>query len=262
MNNTTKYYSLIIAVVVLFAMMTVSCEKSPVDKGTDETDRMIDIRTSIEALTKSPALDGNGEGNFSNGDIFTLVVSGSGFPNIDTSYTVGTTDLSWADLNLPEDAGNVYFSGCYPVQGKAVDGILTFVVSPAEKTDLLLAEAVQVGKNSEDAVSLAFKHALHKLVVKYVSDDLTDEQLSEISTSVKALSSCGIDLAKGAIQNGDMVRTLSVPDNDQDGRPVSMLDGGRCLTVQINVSSDKIELDGVQIEGWGQQGSVDGDIEL
>ena len=156
---------------------------------------------------------------------------------------------------------------------------------------------MQVEKNSEDAVSLVFKHALHKLVVKYVSDDLTDEQLSEISTSVKALSSCGIDLAKGAIQNGtasglsevgtmqgsqvscfivpqekdnvtlevslgDMVRTLSVPDNDQDGRPVSMLDGGRCLTVQINVSSDQIELDGVQIEGWGQQGSVVGDIEL
>ena len=175
MNNT----SLIIAVVVLFAMMTVSCEKSPEDNGngTDETDRMIDIRTSIEALTKSPALDGNGEGNFSNGDIFTLVVSGSGFPNISTSYTVGTTELSWADLNLPEDAGNVYFSGCYPVQGTAVDGILTFTVSPAEETDLLLAEAVQVGKDSEDAVSLVFKHALHKLVVKYVSDDLTDAQL-------------------------------------------------------------------------------------
>ena len=72
MNNTTKYHSLIIAVVVLFAMMTVSCEKSPEDNGngTDETDRMIDIRTSIEALTKSPALDGNGEGNFSNGGKF------------------------------------------------------------------------------------------------------------------------------------------------------------------------------------------------
>ena len=55
-----KYHSLIIAVVVLFAMMTVSCEKSPEDNGngTDETNRMIDIRTSIEALTKSPALDG------------------------------------------------------------------------------------------------------------------------------------------------------------------------------------------------------------
>ena len=258
-----KYHSLIIAVVVLFAMMTVSCEKSPEDNGngTDETDRMIDIRTSIEALTKSPALDGNGEGNFSNGDIFTLVVSGSGFPNISTSYTVGTTELSWADLNLPEDAGNVYFSGCYPVQGTAVDGI--------------------------------FKHALHKLVVKYVSDDLTDAQLSEISTSVKALSSCSIDMAKGAMQNGtasglsevgimqgsqvscfmvpqekdnvtlevsldDMVRTLSIPDYDQDDNPVNMLEGGKCLTVQINVSSEKI----VQIEGWGQQGSVDGDIEL
>ena len=54
-----------------------------------------------------------------------------------------------------------------------------------------------------------------------------------------------------------MIRTAG-----PSGRPVSMLDGGRCLTVQINVSSDKIELDGVQIEGWGQQGSVDGDIEL
>lgn len=149
MNNTTKYYSLIIAVVVLFAMMTVSCEKSPVDKGTDETDRMIDIRTSIEALTKSPALDGNGEGNFSNGDIFTLVVSGSGFPNIDTSYTVGTTDLSWADLNLPEDAGNVYFSGCYPVRGKAVDGISTFVVSPAEKPTCCWPRRCKSGKTQK-----------------------------------------------------------------------------------------------------------------
>ena len=60
----------------------------------------------------------------------------------------------------------------------------------------------------------------------------------------------------------DMVRTLSIPDYDQDGNPVNMLEGGKCLTVQINLSSDKIELDGVQIEGWGQQGSVDGDIEL
>ena len=130
------------------------------------------------------------------------MVSGSGFPNISTSYTVGTTELSWADLNLPEDAGNVYFSGCYPVQDTAVGGILTFTVSPAEETDLLLAEAVSVEKDSEEAVSLVFKHALHKLVVKYVSDDLTDAQLSEISTSVKALSSCSIDMAKGAMQNG------------------------------------------------------------
>ena len=130
-----------------------------------------------------------------------------------------------------------------------------------------------------------------------MSDDLTDAQLSEISTSVKALSSCSIDMAKGAMQNGtasglsevgimqgsqvscfmvpqekdnvtlevsldDMVRTLSIPDYDQDDNPVNMLEGGKCLTVQINVSSEKIELDGVQIEGWGQQGSVDGDIEL
>ena len=66
-----KYHSLIIAVVVLFAMMTVSCEKSPVVNGTDETDMMIDIRPSIEALTKSPALDVEGDGIFSKGDLVT-----------------------------------------------------------------------------------------------------------------------------------------------------------------------------------------------
>ena len=35
----------------------------------------------------------------------------------------------------------------------------------------------------------------------------------------------------------DMVRTLSIPDYDQDDNPVNMLEGGKCLTVQTETSS-------------------------
>ena len=147
------------------------------------------------------------------------------------------------------------------------------------------------------AVTLAFRHALHKLAVEYVSDELTDEQLERISTSVKAMSSCSVDQTKGTILENSAsglsevgtrqgrlvscliipqgkdnitldvsldgtVQSLGIPDYTQDGSPVSMLEGGKCLTVRVKVSSGKISMDGVQIEGWGQQGTVEGEIEL
>lgn len=162
---------------------------------------------------------------------------------------------------------------------------------------LLLARAVNVEKDANTAVNLAFRHALHRLVIIYVSDDLSDEQLSQVSTSVRALSSCSVDQTKGIILDGTaaglsevgsrqgrrasffivpqekdyitldvsvgtMTRTIDIPDHAQDGSPVAMLEGGKSLTVQINVSSDEIKLDGVQIGGWEHQGTVDGEIEL
>ena len=127
--------------------------------------------------------------------------------------------------------------------------------------------------------------------------DVTDEQMERISTSVKAMSSCSVDQAKGTILENSAsglsevgtrqgrlvscliipqgkdnitldvsldgtVQSLGIPDYTQDGSPVSMLEGGKCLTVRVKVSSGKISMDGVQIEGWGQQGTVEGEIEL
>lgn len=298
MSNKIFYGSIMAVAVGLVMTMSVSCGKTPVDGGDDADETgVIDIRTSIDALAKAPVLDEEGKGNFSDGDVFTVTVSGSGFTGLGRNYTVGATELMWKDLDLPEDVEDVYFSGCYPVQETAVDGIFTFTVSPTEETELLLAGAVNVKKDSDTAVNLTFRHALHRLVVIYVSDDLTDEQLMQVSTSVKALSSCTVDRAKGIILDGTasglsevgirqgsrvscfiipqekdnitldvsvgtMTRTLGIPDYAQDGDPVAMLEGGKSLTVQINVSSDEIKLDGVQIGGWEHQGSVDGDIEL
>lgn len=298
MSNKIFHSSIMAVAAGLIITMSVSCGKTPVDGG-DEADGtgVIDIRTSIDALTKAPVLDEEGKGNFSRGDIFTVTVSGSGFASTGRNYVEGITELMWKDLDLPEDVGDVYFSGCYPVQETAVDGIFTFTVSPTEETDLLLARAVNVKKDANTAVNLAFRHALHRLVIIYVSDDLSDEQLSQVSTSVRALSSCSVDQTKGIILDGTaaglsevgsrqgrrasffivpqekdyitldvsvgtMTRTIDIPDHAQGGSPVAMLEGGKSLTVQINVSSDEIKLDGVQIGGWEHQGTVDGEIEL
>ena len=298
MKNTGKYSSIAAAAAVLLMATAVSCRKSDVGYGNaaNETGR-IEILTTINALTKAPVLDENGKGNFSDGDIFTVAISGNGFSDITENYTAGSAGLLWEDLNLPEETAEVYFSGCYPAREPEADGTFAFTVSPENETDLLLAPAVKVRKNTGTAVTLAFRHALHKLAVEYVSDELTDEQLERISTSVKAMSSCNVDQAKGTILENSAsglsevgtrqgrlvscliipqgkdnitldvsldgtVQSLGIPDYTQDGSPVSMLEGGKCLTVRVKVSSGKISMDGVQIEGWGQQGTVEGEIEL
>ena len=298
MKNTGKYSSIAAAAAVLLMATAVSCRNSDVGCGNaaNETGR-IEILTTINALTKAPVLDENGKGNFSDGDIFTVAISGNGFSDITENYAAGSAGLLWEDLNLPEETAEVYFSSCYPAREPEADGTFAFTVSPENETDLLLAPAVKVRKNTGTAVTLAFRHALHKLAVEYVSDELTDEQLERISTSVKAMSSCNVDQAKGTILENSAsglsevgtrqgrlvscliipqgkdnitldvsldgtVQSLGIPDYTQDGSPVSMLEGGKCLTVRVKVSSGKISMDGVQIEGWGQQGTVEGEIEL
>lgn len=110
MSNKIFHSSIMAVAAGLIITMSVSCGKTPVDGG-DEADGtgVIDIRTSIDALTKAPVLDEEGKGNFSRGDIFTVTVSGSGFASTGRNYAAGITELMWKDLDLPEDVGDVYF---------------------------------------------------------------------------------------------------------------------------------------------------------
>ena len=277
----------------------ISCDRSVLpggDGGSDEVEvtGKIDIRTAVGPIVKAPQLGEDGSGNFIDGDVFSLTVSGDGFEVI-RDYTVGGTELFWSDLGLPENPGTVRFAGCYPAQEAASgDGCRLEVLANGE-TDLLLAKAVPV-EYQASAVDLKFSHAFHRLAIEYVSDGTySDSDLSQVATSVNAMSSCTVDLRKGEVESGSaarparymekkgnsvsymlipqqkddvtvevsfqgMKKTFTLPDTTGDGQALSLLEGGKMLTVQLEISSDGIRMDGVQIVGWESQGTVNGGI--
>lgn len=276
----------------------VSCDRSVLpggDGGSDEVTGKIDIRTAVGPIVRSPQLGQDGSGNFVSGDMFRLTVSGEGFDDISEIYTVGETELFWSDLELPDNSGTVYFSGCYPDQDAVSDGSFRFDMPADGETDLLLAKAVPVAYQAS-AVELKFSHAFHRLAIEYVSDGTySDSDLSQVATSVNAMSSCTVDLRKGEVESGSaarparymekkgnsvsymlipqqkddvtvevsfqgMKKTFTLPDTTGDGQALSQLEGGKMLTVRLEIFSDGIRMDGVEIIGWESQGTVNGGI--
>ena len=292
-----KSYKFILYAAVAILPAAVSCDRSVLpggDGGSDEVTGKIDIRTAVGPIVKAPQLGEDGSGNFIDGDVFSLTVSGDRFEVI-RDYTVGGTELFWSDLGLPENPGTVRFAGCYPAQEAASgDGCRLEVLANGE-TDLLLAKAVDV-EYPAATVDLKFGHAFHKLAVKYVSDGtFSDSDLSQVTTVVNAMSSCTVDLRNGEVESGSaarparymekkgnsvsymlipqkkddvtvevsfqgMKKTFTLPDTTGDGQALSLLEGGKMLTVQLEISSDGIRMDGVQIVGWESQGTVNGGI--
>ena len=292
-----KSYKFILYAAVAILPAAVSCDRSVLpggDGGSDEVTGKIDIRTAVGPIVKAPQLGEDGSGNFIDGDVFSLTVSGDGFEVI-RDYTVGGTELFWSDLGLPENPGTVRFAGCYPAQEAASgDGCRLEVLANGE-TDLLLAKAVPVEYRAS-AVDLKFSHAFHRLAIEYVSDGTySDSDLSQVATSVNAMSSCTVDLRNGEVESGSaarparymekkgnsvsymlipqkkddvtvevsfqgMKKTFTLPDTTGDGQALSLLEGGKMLTVQLEISSDGIRMDGVQIVGWESQGTVNGGI--
>lgn len=293
--NMSGYRNLFGAAAIM-AMALTSCLKDSVQiDRPDGQGQEIRLQTSISALTKAPGLGEDGSGNFSPGDVFSLNVCGEADAMADIDYTVGETVLYWDGLGLPA-GGKVSFTGCYPVHEAGDDGQFTFTASG--NADLLLAKSVAVDYGSSSAVPLVFSHAMHKLEVEYVSDgSVTEEELDGVGTVLTALSSCVVDMREGKIKDGSgsvpaeyesatgspvsfllvpqdkdnvslkitcgsIVKTFSLPSKTSEGEPLSVLEGGCSLKVRITVSKDGIVMDGVQIEGWKPQGTVDGDITL
>ena len=48
----------------------------------------------------------------------------------------------------------------------------------------------------------------------------------------------------------------------KDGWLYATLDGGKCLTLNLTFGKDGIVVEGSQIGGWEDQGTVDGDISM
>lgn len=278
--------------VLLPALMLVSCSKD--GEGRDNYEGQIEIVTGIKALTRSPELDSTGAGNFRTGDVFTLTVSDN-IRQVRRRYEVGTTALYWQEFgNMGEP---ISFAGCYPVYEPDDDGCFKFEAAKTPAEDLLLAKAVQVAKGSAK-VLLPFRHALHKLVVKYVSDgSYADEALNGVETTLLANASCLVNSVKGEIENnsatgkatypvltGKEVSCLLVPQNKDDvsltikfagkthsytlpgktneGQVLTELESGKMLTVTLRITGDGILFEDMDIGQWEQQGSIEGSIEM
>ena len=177
----------------------------------------------------------------------------------------------------------------------------TFDLSTAADKDLLLAPAMKVSKSADTKVNLAFKHAMHKLAINYASDGTyTQEQLEAVKTTCTAKSSCEVNMAAATVSKtadktaafeaaGKAVRFLLVPQTSEEvtlkieigGKTVehtlaglnevlknatqeipAALDGGKCLTLNLTFGKDGIVVEGSQIGGWEDQGTVDGDISM
>lgn len=278
---------------LLPALALAACDKDD-NAGTMPADGRIEIVTGVEALTRAPQLDDTGAGNFRTGDTFTLTVSSNG-KSVQKDYTVGSTTLYWQDLGVEGD--KVTFAGCYPNHEGTDDAAFEFDARRALDADLLLAPAVEMPKGAK-SVAMPFRHAMHKLAVKYVADDAyATGALSGISTTLHAHTVCTVDLTKGAVaessaktpadytaKNGENVSWLVVPQNkdgvkltvtlnDQsreftlperttEGQPLTTLDGGKTLSITLRVSKNGIILEGTTIGKWEEQGTIDDEIEI
>ena len=278
---------------LLPALALAACDKDD-NAGTMPADGRIEIVTGVEALTRAPQLDDTGAGNFRTGDTFMLTVSSNG-KSVQKDYTVGSTTLYWQDLGVEGD--KVTFAGCYPNHEGTDDAAFEFDARRALDADLLLAPAVEVPKGAK-SVAMPFRHAMHKLAVKYVADDAyATGALSGISTTLHAHTVCTVDLTKGAVaessaktpadytaKNGENVSWLVVPQNKDgvkltvtldgqsreftlperttEGQLLTTLDGGKTLSITLRVSKNGIILEGTTIGKWEEQGTIDDEIEI
>ncbi|HJA98172.1 MAG TPA: fimbrillin family protein [Candidatus Alistipes avicola] len=269
----------------LMAMLLMGgCSK---DKVTSTTDKKISIQTTIEepANIGSPSLNEDGSGNFAPGDTFSLLVFAPDASASQCNYQIGQTTLLWNDLQLNSDAQTVTFSACYPIQALN-EGKFAFDLKTAEEKDLLWAYKSGITVGTEAPITLTFKHAMHRLVVRFTED--SEIAVDQIQTNCTAKSSCTVDLMTGTLdnsssdkatftENGDEAVFLIVPQQPADvslevtagasSKTFSLgdlasqyeeLEGGKQLTVNLTIKEGKITIDGFSIEGWGDQGTIDG----
>lgn len=270
---------------------TLSCNKKE-NTGTPSEGNRIDLRTSIAATgtVKSPSMDDSGAGNFNNGDTFSLFITNEDGMSSRFSYTVGESEIYWDDVTSATGSGSLVFSACYPAQDTD-SGVFTFDLAGAAVKDLLTARTADVEQGTENPVNLTFGHAMHRLNIVFKAET-PETDTDNISTKCTALSSCEVNLPEGTIDisnagksdftgTGDNPAFILVPQSTSEVsleitigsrtssfvlselKPeIKNLESGMQLTVEFNVKNDTVTLGSMTIEGWGDQGTIEGEIIL
>lgn len=274
---------------VAVALASVGCSKH---EQRPAAERPITITTAIRGMEEqsAPQLEEDGSGAFADGDTFTLYVYGADGSSSAIDYTLGATTLYWRELPFAAEGTTVNFAACYPVQ-RPVEGRFGFDLEQASDPDLLVAAPIGVAAGTERPVGLTFRHAMHRLIVAFSTTD-ADVALDAITTVCRAKASCTVDLTEGVLdttgartaaftEQGARAAFLVVP---QDPADVSLeirlgdqikryrldelapacgaLAGGKQLTVKLGIRNGQIQLDDCVIEGWGDQGTIEGEIIL
>lgn len=251
---------------------------------TDPDKTPVAFTTHVEAMSGSTAEDA-----LAAGDTFTLVAYDAEKNSKSMDYTLGASALYWEELSFAAEGSTVNFAACYPKQA-LTDGGFDFTVRQDAASDLLWASKAGVSAGSEQAVDLTFSHALHRLVVKYTVDDPSIDA-SQIETTCTALASCRVDLLEQRLLQGDtresytarggQVEFLLLP-QQTDGVSLEIkageaskswklsetdfsypeLESGKQVTVQLTIKNGQVTLSGMTIAGWGNQGTIEDEIEM
>ena len=254
----------------------------------------ISIVASVASQTRTPQLGSDGSGSFEKGDKMTLCITGGAAPVV-TDYAYEMDFLQWPDLGLSEDVSQVTFSACYPTQKVEQDGTFEFNSFKSSYDDLLLAAAQPVEVGTSEAVSLTFRHALHRLNLEIQpGKGYTEDDLSQLSCIFSAKTTCVVDAVKGSVkevkdEQGSLTVTGAkasfylVPQATdgisftltlggetkhftldalfkQSGNPQVALESGKSCTLTLKVGRDGITVSGGSIGAWEDQATADGEV--
>ena len=254
----------------------------------------ISIAASVASQTRTPQLGSDGSGSFEKGDKMTLCITGGAAPVV-TDYAYEVDFLQWPDFGLSEDVSQVTFSACYPTQKVEQDGTFEFNSFNSSYDDLLLAAAQPVEVGTSEAVSLTFRHALHRLNWEIQpGKGYTEDDLSQLSCIFSAKTTCVVDAVKGSVkevkdEQGSLTVTGAkasfylVPQATdgisftltlggetkhftldalfkQSGNPQVALESGKSCTLTLKVGRDGITVSGGSIGAWEDQATADGEV--
>ncbi|MDO5608545.1 MAG: fimbrillin family protein [Capnocytophaga sp.] len=264
----------------------------------------------MQKLTARPILNDKGAGNFENGDEILLIASDS-TTHDSKKYAIGEKAY-FEDFKLPKGTSNANFSAMYPYPTEQIYSLTDYSTNRSytdPNFDLLLASPVNVSTTETSHKKLVFRHAMHKLVINYTSDDTySEEELVEIITTMNPVEVVAhIDLTKGEVTHasgnepmeakgktisfvlppqsiehdmdydydyyGDKYKSLFIRIGDKshrfsfggrkiDGKDLTHFEGGKILTINIEVKRDEVRLNSFTISEWGNQGTINESINM
>lgn len=257
------------------------------------------VTGDIRPVERTPQLDGNGAGKFSDGDrntLFFTPVDGEGTETF--VYTYGRV-YHWSDLGLTTSAGEISVAACYPVvETPTPEDFVWDITANPSQSDFLLAKPARTTNGSEQPVTLSFGHVMHLLKVNLQADGTTvDEgQLAQAGISCRnVLPAAHFNLTAGTVLTASGTPcTLSaqgreaafvlpaqqvgkievvirlkerevvfpLADSTIGGQPLTELRSGESLTLTLRVSENAFTISGQEISGWGNQGEINDSITI